>query len=327
MTRTKTVLSMAASCWLYACTSATKDPNIILADTDTTENDTDSDQTIDTATPSDTASDTQDTDPVDTDTVDTAVVDTGESGVSGAFQGDLEIIINTQFGEDSCNGTAEMDIDSDQNLTGDGTCNFGILGSQVPLFIGTVSDDGSVSGTVDLEAFGSPFTLDWTGTWNETQIECDFSASAELDSIGAIDYEIRFLIEAEEEIAVDTGDITYIDYGETGTQSTTTETGSFATSDGCTLDYTLFAPTGDSAETLVVIQHGFARSADNFADWGTHLASWGIPSVVMSLNHSSAFDVNIDQNGADPNNKPITNRHYSSPPINRHRCQHQSLVV
>jgi pimeloyl-ACP methyl ester carboxylesterase len=238
--------------------------------------------------------------PAAEDTSDTASDEDTSDPDPGAYSGDLEIILYTQFGEDNCNGSADLDVDDVMGLTGSGRCSFTILGSQVPLFAGELSESGAVNGTVDLEAFGTEFTLDWTGSWSESEVLCDYSSSASLDSIGDIDYEIRLNLtaEIEDESTVPSG-TDYVDFRLRGTQTTSMDIGTFTSSDGCEMDYEMVEPTGASADTLVVIQHGFARSADQFSDWSGHLASWGLPSLTMSLCHSSALDVNLDQNGAD----------------------------
>ena len=219
---------------------------------------------------------------------------------TGAYTGDLEIILYTQFGEDTCSGSMDLDIDDAMGLNGSGRCSFSILGSQVPLFEGELSTSGSTTGTVDLEAFGTDFQLEWTGNWSETEISCDYSGSSSLDSIGDIDYEIRFELQADIENDTDVpGGSDYVDFAVNGTQTASIDQGTFTSSDGCEMDYEMYTPNGASSDTLVVIQHGFARSKDQFSEWSSHLASWGIPSLLMNLCHSSAWDVNLDQNGED----------------------------
>ena len=234
---------------------------------------------------------------------DSGTQDTGEVEavvVAGAYGGDLVITMDTQFGEDTCFGTAALDIDAGTTLSGAGSCSFSILGDQVPEFAGAVTSDGVATGTVGLEVFGSAFTLDWEGAWTESEIVADYDGSTTLDSIGSVTYNVSFelLAEQEEEPSTDVPD-EGDDYTGTGTHAYSRSEGSFTTTDGCSSDYTLFTPTGDPVDVLVVLQHGFARSGENFIGWGEHLASWNVPALVVNLCHSSAWDVNIDQNGED----------------------------
>ena len=238
---------------------------------------------------------------------DTSPADTGDANsddttatLEGAYSGDLVITMDTQWGEDTCTGTAALAIDGGSTLSGDGNCSFSILGSQVPDFAGEVTEDGVATGAVDLEVFGTAFSLEWTGTWNESEIVVDYDGATTLSSIGDVTYSIDFTLVVEEQEETD-GGVSYDgdDYSETGTIAYSRSEGSFTTTDGCESDYTLFSPTGASADAMVVIQHGFARSLDNFTGWAEHLASWNIPSLVVNLCHSSAWDINIDQNGED----------------------------
>tara|TARA_Y100001978_G_scaffold37562_1_gene33540 strand:- start:103 stop:810 length:708 start_codon:yes stop_codon:yes gene_type:complete len=65
------------------------------------------------------------------------------------------------------------------------------------------------------------------------------------------------------------------------------------------MNYDVYAPEEEITDTLTVIQHGFARSRNEFVDFAIHLASWGMPAVVMDLCHAWALDVDLNQNGAD----------------------------
>jgi len=194
-----------------------------------------------------------------------------------------------------------MDIEDGTTLTGNGSCSFSLLGSQAPTFSGDLTEDGQATGSVDLEVFGAGFSLDWIGTWSESEIVSDYSATTTIDSIGTVDYIVRFDLVAEEEEDTDDPDPTdgLADYTSFGSFAYSSTDGTHTTTDGCSSDYTLFTPSGAGEDVLVVIQHGFTRSAENFMSWGEHLASWNLPTLVVSLCHSSAWDVNIDQNGED----------------------------
>lgn len=89
------------------------------------------------------------------------------------------------------------------------------------------------------------------------------------------------------------------DYGQAGSLSVTTSTGSASIGGGCTLDYTTFTPTSGALGVRVVMAHGFLRSPANMADWGSLLASWGFEVVTPALCHSSILDTDHVQNGAD----------------------------
>lgn len=66
----------------------------------------------------------------------------------------------------------------------------------------------------------------------------------------------------------------------------------------CTMDVVLYEPDGEGA-VLVVLSHGFARSASNLLGLGEHLASWGLTVALPALCHSSILDTDHAQNGAD----------------------------
>ena len=240
------------------------------------------------------------TSPGDTGVGDTDGPDT-DAPVSGAYSGDLVITMYTDYGDDTCTGTAGMDIEDGTSLTGSGSCSFSLLGSQAPSFVGDLTEDGQATGWVDLEVFGAGFSLDWSGTWSESEIVSDYSATTNIDSIGSVDYIVSFELIAEEPDDPDETDPTegLTDYTSFGSFAYGSVDGTHTTTDGCSSDYTLFTPSGEGEDVLVVIQHGFTRSAENFMSWGEHLASWNIPTLVLSLCHSSAWDINIDQNGED----------------------------
>lgn len=88
------------------------------------------------------------------------------------------------------------------------------------------------------------------------------------------------------------------DYGVLGPYTYSTSTG---TDNGgsCSLSYSLMTPDGITDPQLVILGHGFMRSADNMVGWAQHFASWGFEVAVPSLCHSSIFDVNHAQNGLD----------------------------
>ncbi len=73
----------------------------------------------------------------------------------------------------------------------------------------------------------------------------------------------------------------------------TTQTG------GCNLSYQLFTPSGGDASALVVLGHGFQRSAAQMQDMATHIASYGVRVVTPEFCHSSFLDTDHEQNGLD----------------------------
>jgi pimeloyl-ACP methyl ester carboxylesterase len=83
-----------------------------------------------------------------------------------------------------------------------------------------------------------------------------------------------------------------------GPYAATTSTGSVATASGCALAWKTWTPDSPSVGR-VVLAHGFMRSADQFADWGAHLASWGVTATTASLCHSTILDVDPVANAED----------------------------
>lgn len=79
-------------------------------------------------------------------------------------------------------------------------------------------------------------------------------------------------------------------------------TTSSVTTGSCDMEYTLFSPSELSESQLVVLSHGFQRSADNMNDWAEHFATWGFRVAVPSLCHSSILDVDHSQNAIDIKN-------------------------
>ncbi len=73
----------------------------------------------------------------------------------------------------------------------------------------------------------------------------------------------------------------------------------FATSTGCTLDYTLHTPDDGADAPLVLLLHGFQRAGANMVDLGDHLASWGLRVAVPDLCHSTFTDSDPEANAAE----------------------------
>ena len=227
--------------------------------------------------------------------------DIPEEADNGAYAGDMTIIITTTFGPDTCAGSASVDITEDGTMNGTGTCSFGILGAQSPTLAGTVAEDGTVTATVDLGAFGTSFTLDWTGFRDDNTLIASYNGTDSLVGVGEITYEIIVNFEVDTAASADEGGSLdeFIDYGDAGEFRVFQTTGSYTSTDGCTMNYDIYTPDEDITDTLTVIQHGFARSKNEFVNLATHLASWGMPAVIMDLCHAWALDVDINQNGAD----------------------------
>ena len=220
--------------------------------------------------------------------------------VSGVYSGELTVIITTSFGPDTCAGTASIDIDDAGTLNGTGSCSFAILGTQRPSIGGDVSEDGAVTGSIELSAFGSAFSLAWNGERDENTLTANYAGSDSLVGVGDITYEV--IINLEVEAPVEDGETSpdeLVDYSEYGDIYSVRSSATYTSVDGCALEYDLYTPDEPATDTLVVIQHGFARSKTEFADMASHLASWGMPALIMDLCHSWAFDVDINQNAAD----------------------------
>jgi len=227
--------------------------------------------------------------------------DAAEEEAGGAYTGDMTITINTSFGPDTCAGLASVDVTEDGILSGTGSCSFGILGAQSPTLAGTVAEDGTVNASVDLSAFGTSFTLDWNGFKDENTLIASYNGTDSLVGVGDIDYEIVINLEVETTAGAEEGSSLseYIDFSAPGDTVAFLSSSTYTSTDGCELEYDLYTPEAAVTDTLTVIQHGFARSKNEFTELANHLASWGMPAVVMDLCHAWAFDVDINQNGAD----------------------------
>ena len=84
-----------------------------------------------------------------------------------------------------------------------------------------------------------------------------------------------------------------------GPNTVISSTGTFETSEDCTLSYTRYAPSSSEAVGEAFIFHGFMRGQEQFSDLGTHLASWGVNSTTVKLCHSTIVDVDTVQNSRD----------------------------
>ena len=218
-----------------------------------------------------------------------------EPAVSGGFAGDMTVTINTTFGPDTCTGTAAVNVADDGMLNGTGSCSFGILGAQSPVLAGFVNDDGAVTGTVDLSAFGAAFTLDWTGFKDENTLVSSYNGTTSLVGVGEVTYEVIINLEVDASAGSGTGTdalAEFVDFGNRGDESTFVESGNFTSRDGCNLEYDLYTPETAVTDTLTVIMHGFARSKAEFAGLAGHLASWGFlpsPWTSATLGHSMSI--------------------------------------
>lgn len=88
------------------------------------------------------------------------------------------------------------------------------------------------------------------------------------------------------------------DFTVAGPRTVATTTGSMMIN-GCDLSYTVYTPSGGDTATLVVLGHGFSRTADNVAEIAEHIASFGARVVTPSYCHSTALDTDHQQNGVD----------------------------
>jgi hypothetical protein len=90
-----------------------------------------------------------------------------------------------------------------------------------------------------------------------------------------------------------------IDYSISGSGTFSSNSSTFTTTGGCELRYQATTPDATSTDGTVLLLHGFLRNHDRFADWSTHLASWGIPSVAVTMCHSAVWDNDADANADD----------------------------
>ena len=280
---------LLASCAKDTDSSNTDDTNVA-SDSGTPE-DTDTNEPEDTDT--DEPEDTDTDEPADTDTE-----DTGETTeLQGDYSGNLYLDITTKYGPDSCQGNIALTLDEQAavSVTGSGTCKFGILGNQLPVITGELDpSSGTVSGILEMEAFGTPFSLDWDGVYDASSITVSTAGPSTISSIGDIEYSVEFEAVLENKPA---GNIT--DYTKSGTFSGSVNSGTFDTTGGCTLKYKTYIPNQPQTSGSVVMMHGFLRNLDRYSAWADHLSSWGIPTVTVTMCHSSVIDVNPDENAAD----------------------------
>ncbi len=120
-----------------------------------------------------------------------------------------------------------------------------------------------------------------TGTASDTIVEDDSSGDTGEDSQTDTDTE-----PAPEPV----------DYTVTGPHAVSSRSQNIQAS--CTMQTLIFTPDSASAP-LIVLAHGFARSADQLTGWAEHLASWGFTVAVPSLCHSSFWDADHEANGGD----------------------------
>lgn len=85
---------------------------------------------------------------------------------------------------------------------------------------------------------------------------------------------------------------------EPGPHAVTVTAGS-ATVNGCDLGYSLFAPESADHPSLLLLGHGFQRSAAQMAGLAEHVASFGVRVVTPNFCHSSFLDTDHQQNGFD----------------------------
>ena len=88
------------------------------------------------------------------------------------------------------------------------------------------------------------------------------------------------------------------DFVEPGPHAVTVTTGS-ATVNGCDLGYSEFTPASAPHPSLLVLGHGFQRSAAQMAGLAEHVASFGVRVVTPEYCHSSFLDTDHQQNGLD----------------------------
>ncbi|MBM75634.1 MAG: hypothetical protein CMK59_09550 [Proteobacteria bacterium] len=113
----------------------------------------------------------------------------------GLLTGDLNFVVNTSFGADTCEGAIEMTASS-TSVSGNYQCSFGILGAQNHSIVGTVDSNGNITGTIDLTVSfsGSTYSLPWTGTYDGTRVQANTADASSLDGM-EIDYTLSFIVE------------------------------------------------------------------------------------------------------------------------------------
>ncbi|MCA9672497.1 MAG: hypothetical protein KC503_43180 [Myxococcales bacterium] len=79
--------------------------------------------------------------------------------------------------------------------------------------------------------------------------------------------------------APDKGTSNATDFTKAGPKAVNEASGSLAVS-GCSLAYTLYTPAVTTTQPLVVLGHGFTRTAANVADVAKHIASFGVRVVT-----------------------------------------------
>jgi len=98
--------------------------------------------------------------------------------------------------------------------------------------------------------------------------------------------------------AADTGAAPATDFAVAGPFSVTQQSDTLSVPD-CDLDYTVFVPDGAPDAPLMVLGHGFQRSANQVADLASHVATWGVRVATPDYCHASLFDSDPAQNGLD----------------------------
>ena len=94
-----------------------------------------------------------------------------------------------------------------------------------------------------------------------------------------------------------TNNVSFFD--EAGEASVTTLTDSFVSSGDVEFEYELYSPDAASVDGKVVLIHGFIRNMGHHVGWAQHLASWGIPTIIATVQHSSVWDSNQDLNAEE----------------------------
>ena len=108
------------------------------------------------------------------------------------YSGNIIFELTTDFGPDSCTGSIELEVIDDQ-VRGDYQCAFSVIGTQNHEVRGSIDSAGNITGELDLTTtFTSDvYSLEWTGTYNGSQITASTTGSSTLGSMG-IDYTVNF---------------------------------------------------------------------------------------------------------------------------------------
>ena len=133
----------------------------------------------------------------------------------------------------------------------------------------------------------------------EPDTDADTAADADTADVDTADVDTSDADTTETDTETDTEVVTStVDYSQPGTLPLTEANGSLSLTN-CALTYTTYTPAGGASAPLVVLGHGFSRSATNMADVARHIASHGLRVVTPNYCFSSIFGTDHPRNGQD----------------------------